>query len=703
MKCIEIDIENRVNSLIKSMTLNEKIDQIHGIFGFHGLIPWIYRFFYFFTKGVKRLGIPGVIFTDGPRGVNLNRSTCFPVALARGASFNTRLEKEVGRVIGKEARHQGANAIGSTCINLIRHPSWGRSQESFGSDPLHVGEMAKAHVSGLKEYVMPVVKHFVCNSIEKTSFVVSVNIDERAFRELYLPHFKKCIDAKAAAIMSAYNRLNGIHCGENPYILTQILRNEWKFDGFVMSDFFLGCRSTAQSLNAGLDLEMPWGFYYSRRKIKKALKKGEISESVIDDAVRRILRQKIKFGFLNNRFLEIKKVVACKEHTDLALESARQSIVLLKNKNNILPLTGGIVKVTKGIVVDNKENQDGVKRKTVRHIALVGSHADSVITGSIGSTHVNPPWGVTLLQGLQEQAGSAKEAGIDIVVNYCPWGMGKQHKAKKVAALADVVIIATGLTARDEGEFFPGFGGGDRVKLELNPNLVKFIKDIAAINHNTIVVLYGGSAIAVRQWIDSVSALIMAWYPGMQGGRAIVEIIFGRMNPSGRLPISFPRYTEDVPFFDNTSKEVTYDLWHDYRYYDKMTITPEFPFGYGLSYSNVIYKKISIDKKRINDKGQVKITVQVKNDSLVDGTEVVQLYMRYKKSKVTRAVCELKSFKRVFLRAGESKDIIFTIKAVDCAWYNDKKKAWDVEKIEYVVEVGPSSRDLPLRTSFEIN
>ena len=655
---------------ISKLTIKQMAKLKHGVKGLHAIFPFTYRLWYYQTQGIKSLGIPPFIFTDGPKGINVNHSTCFPVPIARGATFDPELEERVGTAIGIEARHQGANAVGSICINIIRHPCWGRSQESYSADPYHMSVMASAHVRGLAKNTMPVVKHFACNSIENTRFKVNVNIDERTLREIYLPHFKAAIDAGAAVIMSAYNKVNGCYCGENKHLLKEILRDEWNFKGFVISDFILGCRSTVDSIKAGLDIEMPVGWYYRYWRIQHALKKQLISRKELEDSCLRIIETMHRFGVYKEFRAEPKKFVCCKEHTDLAIEVAKKSIVLLKNEGNTLP----------------------INRYAIKNIAIIGKHAKKVVLGDIASSAVKPPWKISLLGAIKEKFGNT--CNIYYASSY--------HKAKRIAAKADVVILLISLTWQDEGENIP-FGGGDRKKLELSPKYITLINNISNINKNCIVVLQGGSAICVDDWIDNISALIMAWYPGMQGGRAIADVLFGDYNPAGRLPLSIPKSTKQLPAFDSKSKEVVYDYWHDYRFFDKYNIEPRFYFGYGLSYSHFRYINIKLSSASIPENGAISITITLKNEGPYDGEEVVQIYIDYRYSKINpRSKRELKGFKRIFIEKGKESKVKFQLNAKDVSWYDPESRTWRVEKMTYIILAGSSLAYLPLYAEFEI-
>jgi len=668
------DDENRrkIEDIISRMTLDEKLAQMRGVRGLHGMVPFFYGWFGpFRTQGVKRLGIPPLAFTDGPRGIVYSRCTCFPATIGRGACWDPELEYRIGQAMGREALSVGANACGAVCINLLRHPGWGRAQETYGADTVHVGKLGAGLVRGLAEFVMPVVKHFACNSIEKSRFRVSVNIDEKTLREVYLPHFKQCIDAGAAAVMSAYNRVNGIYCGENSHLLKDILKGEWGFQGFVISDWYLGCRSTADSIRAGLDIEMPQGFYFLPFRIKRALKRGEISMAMIDEVTRRILSMKMKFGFMKDRSGKTIDV-DWTAHAELALEAARGSIVLLKNEGNVLPLD----------------------RRSIKTLAVIGSLAKHANLGSRGSTEVRPPWFITPFEGISKTAG----AGIHVV--YAKGG----NKARRLAETADAVVVVEGLTRRDEGEYFPLMGGGDRIKLELRPEKERLIRDVAAVNAQCAVVLIGGSAIGMSSWIKHVPSVLMAWYPGMQGGRAIAEILFGDENPSGRLPVTFPVSTEQLPLLDNISNDVTYDFWHDYRFYEINGQVPQFPFGHGLSYTAFAYRNLEIKNRTVHPGENLKLAFHLENTGKRAGWETPQVYIDGDPSPWTpQAVKRLMAFQKVHLASGERKKVTMEIPVNDLASYDVDSRQWTVERRDYTVAVGSSSRDIRLTGKFSVS
>lgn len=673
----ENEIEETALSILSKMTLKEKIRQMSGdehfIIGFAKMVRR-YNVKPISAGENKRLGIPGIRFSDGPRGVAMGKSTCFPVSIARGATWEPELEEKIGNAIGIEARTQGANYYGGVCINLLRHPSWGRAQETYGEDPVVLGAFGVALVKGTQKHVMACAKHYALNSIENSRFKVDVRCDERTLREVYLPHFKKCVDAGVASIMNAYNKVNGKYCGHNPHLLRDILKNDWQFKGFVVTDFGLGIRSGKAAINAGVDIEMPHRWRITPRKIIKLIKKGKVTEEYIDEAVVRILRQKLRFTRDYSHEIYNKDRIACKEHVQLALEAARKGIVLLKNENNILPLN----------------------REEVGKIAIIGKLADEPNIGDHGSSRVYPPYIVTALEGIRNAATDSVEVVYD--------KGSSLNKVKELVSNVDVVIVVAGFKHSDEGEYISILGGGDRFPLELKPKDEKLITTIASINKNCIVILEGGSAIIMEAWKDKVPAILMAWYPGMEGGTAIGEILFGDFNPCGKLPLTFPKSSDQLPYFKKKIKSIEYGFYHGYKLFEKEGEEPAFPFGFGLSYTTFSYDNLRIDKNKIKENEEIQVSIDVTNEGSMSGEEIVQLYVGYKNSKVDRPIKELKCFGKLLLKPGETKTLRLSLRAEDLAYYELNKNKWKVEPIEYNIYLGSSSRDKDLlTTSFSIS
>ena len=661
------DVEARVDELLSQMTLEEKIAQMAG----NGTMASPGGGVFWTAPGIERLGVPPFVMSDGPRGVTgAQGATTFPVGMARGASWQPEIEQRVGAAMGRELRAIGGNILLAPTINNLRHPSWGRSQETYGEDVQHLSRMAVAFVRGVQEYVLANPKHYAANSIEDTRFEVDVTVDERTLREVYLPHFRAAVlEGGAASVMSAYNSVNGQFCGENEQLLKQILKTDWGFDGFVLSDWFFGTQSTLGSAMNGLDLEMPVAHVYGEALLS-AVQDGDVSESVIDEAVRRMLRQKLQHGLDQPSDLD-ESVLANDEHLALAREAAVEGSVLLKNESSALPLD----------------------TSTLERIAVVGLLADTPNTGDTGSSNPHPSFVVTPLQGIEDAVG--EQVAVDHIGEDV---LGAEDLA--LIEAADAVIVVTGLTAEDEGESL--VGAGDRVDLGLSAERVKLIRDAAAVNGRTIVVLEGGSAITMGEWLTDIEALLMAWYPGQMGGHAIADLLFGDANPSGKLPITFPTGLDQLPPFDNESLEVTYGYFHGYRYVDRNGSTPEFPFGFGLSYTTFTVDNLRASQAEAVAGDLVRFSVDVRNMGSVAGAEVVQLYVTYPGSAVERSERELKGFAKVALEPGETQTVEIVVPVNDLAYYDVAESAWALEGLEHEVHVGTSSRDLPLAATLSV-
>ncbi|MHA1734018.1 MAG: glycoside hydrolase family 3 C-terminal domain-containing protein [Promethearchaeota archaeon] len=657
------EVERVVGEVVSQMTLDEKLEQMCGDYSLvRGLKLLRYCNPPIPAGTNKRLGIPPILFTDGPRGVVTGKATCFPVAIGRGASWNPGLERRVGEAIGVEARALGANYFGGVCINLLRHPAWGRAQETYGEDPYHLGVMGAALVRGVQEHgVMACAKHFACNSIENARFKVDVKVDERTLREVYLPHFKACVDAGVASVMGAYNRVNGEWCCHNSHLIRDILKRDWGFRGFVISDFIFGVRDGPAAVRGGLDVEMPMKMKMKPRKLRKALERGEIGIEMVDEAVTRVIRQKVRFARPPDPATYPRERVACEEHVALALEAALESLVLLKNEGDVLPL-----------------DRDRVKR-----VLVLGKLARVANIGDHGSSRVHPPHVVTPLRGIRGVAGP----GVEV-----QFYSGKNpRKAGELANTVDAVVVVAGYTHKDEGEYLM-YSGGDRASLRLKSRDEELVKAAAAANPNCVVVMIGGSAIVTEEWRDRVPAILMAWYPGMEGGTAIGKVLFGDFNPCGKLPCTFPKSADQLPFFDRKAREITYGYFHGYRLFEKEGLEAAFPFGHGLSYTSFSHSGLRLECERVGVDGILRADVVVRNTGGRPGTEVVQLYISRADSAAGGPVKELKAFARVRLDPGQETTLSIFASVGDFARYDASKGSWVVEPGEYSALVGPSSR-----------
>jgi beta-glucosidase len=670
------EIDGYARELLAGMTLQEKVLQMSGDTSLWDLVRLStiekgkYNDRPIRAGADARLLIPPIAFSDGPRGVAMNHSTAFPVAMARAASWDRNLQRRFGDAVGKEIRAQGGNLWGGVCVNVLRHPSWGRAQETLGEDPYLLGELSVAETEAVQAHnVMACAKHFALNSIEETRTTVDVRVDERTLREVYLPQFRRLAAADVASFMSAYNRVNGDYCGESRHLLREILKGEWGYRGFVMSDFFAGVHDGVKAAKAGLDLEMPWTVAYGRKLIA-AVEKGEVPVALVDEAVLRLVRRKIEYASRPDPVAYSPALVRAPEHVALAREVAEKGIVLLKNEGGLLPLD----------------------ERALRSVAVVGRLADAPNLGDHGSSRVYPPDTVTVVEGLREALGATSviyEPGADVL------------KARAVARAAAAVVVVVGFDYSDEGEYVPqkpdeSEWGGDREDLALKRADRELILAVAEENPRTVVVLIGGAAITVEEWQDKAAAILMAFYPGEQGGAAIARLLLGRANPGAKLPFTVPKDAAQLPPFDDKSASVEYGYYHGYTLADKKGWEPRYPFGYGLSYTTWSYTNLALDASVAEEDATVTASVDVTNTGSRAGDEIVQLYVGFPGSKVDRPVKLLRGFERVSLEPGETKRVSLPVRVKDLAYYDAGAKAWTVERLEYPVLVGGSSRSSDL-------
>jgi beta-glucosidase len=615
---------------------------------------------------VDRLGLPGFAFADGPRGVVVDRATCFPVSMARGATWDPDLEERIGEAIGRELRAVGADLYGGVCVNVLRHPAWGRAQETYGEDPHHVGEMGAALTRGVQRHAMACVKHFACNSMENARFAVDITVDEAALHEVYLPHFKRIVDEGVAVVMSAYNRVNGEWCGDNRSLLTEVLRDEWGFEGFVISDWILGIRDAARSLHAGLDVEMPYRMIRATH-LPGELEAGRASWSDVDTAVERVVATRMRFDEVISRPAPPRDVLACPDHRALAREAAAKSVVLLRNEP-----VGGVRLLPLAM-------QPGTS------IAVLGRLGDAVNLGDGGSSDVWAPEVVTVAEGLR-----AALPEVSVVVD----DGSDPGRAAAVAGSAGTALVVVGYTRLDEGEYigefatahlahlFPGDDdpalverftaeiasersieppghaapaaadggfavGGDRKSLHLHDGDVALIRSVAAANPRTVVALVAGSAVVVSEWDEGLPAVVQSWYSGMEGGHGLADVLLGKRDASGRLPFSVPRRESDLPVFDAEAEAFTYDAWHGYWYLAHQGVAAAYPFGFGLSYTSFSLEDVTVGAATDG----VVVGAVLRNTGGRPGTEVVQAYAcRVGSDRPERLV----GFARVELDVGES-------------------------------------------------
>lgn len=678
-------LEEELDGIIGQLTLEEKVWMMSG----HDFFKYFFgednRQFgqrtYQAGSGCERLGIKPLLFSDGPRGVRSKRPTStFPVSMARGATWDTDLERRIGDVMGIEARAIGVTLSGAICINLLRHPGWGRAQETYGEDPYLLGEMGAALCEGIQAHnVIATVKHYALNSIENSRFRVNVKASERVMREVYLPHFKRVVEAGCASVMSAYNKVNGDYCGHSRHLLRDILKEEWGFKGFVHSDWVKGAYG-ADAAEAGLDVENPEPIFFGKNLIS-AVNDGEVSQGAIDDAVRRILRTQFTLGLAKDERTYGEQDIACAAHRSLAREVAEKSFVLLKNEG-LLPL-------------------DASKSMTV---ACFGPLMDLENLGDHGSSRTVPPYVVTLLQGLQARASAHVEILHD--------DGSDPARATALASKADVCIVAAGFTWENEGEFIPGneamegldsekqmtSRGGDRDHLRLLDRDEALIDQVCSANRNTLVAIMAGSAVTMESWKQKPAAIMMVWYPGMEGGTAFARVVFGDVSPSGKLPFSIPKHEGDLPFFDPDADEIEYGLYHGYTHLAKTQKSPAFAFGHGLGYSTFAY---SAPRKVLVD-GETRFEADITNTGERAGEEVVQFYVGFPASDIDRPAFLLRGFNRVSLVPGETTTVQFGLDARDLAYFDETRCEWAVEQTVYTAHIGADSlQALEQGVSFE--
>jgi beta-glucosidase len=641
--------------LVEQMTLDEQLGCLDGDTPFWpGLFDMTAGGYYehpWPAARVERLGIPGIDFADGPRGCVVGDATAFPVSMARGAAFDPDLERRIGEAIGAELRASGATYTGAVCMNLLRHPAWGRAQETYGEDPHHVGAMAAAFTAGLQQHVMACMKHFALNSMENARFTVDVTVDERALHEVYLPHFRRVAAEGVASVMSAYNSVNGEWCGQSATLLTTVLRDEWRWDGFVTSDFIFGLRDAVALVTAGLDIEMPFRQQRAMH-LSSAVERGELPQEAVADSCVRIVATLLRFAhvFQHQPPLE---VVGRDEHRALARHAAARCAVLLRNEGSILP----------------------VDPESTRTIAVLGRLARIRNLGDGGSSDVRASHVVTPLDGVRQRFGD------DAVVHH--------DDDVSIVDGADLVVVVVGYTKDDEGEYIddratapliaelfppidhPTLGrsvphealptgrprsgeiefaramapGGDRASLRLSEADEALIAAAAARHDRVVVAVVCGSAV-VMPWADSVPAVLVTWYAGVEGGAALADLLVGESEPAGRLPFAIPVDEDHLVDFDRDATTAVYDLFHGQWKLDRDGHRAHFPFGWGLGYGSV-----DILGAELVDGGRT-VRATVVNGSGRDTSTVVFAFAGVVASAHERPARRLVGFGRVQLGAG---------------------------------------------------
>ena len=656
MNASHLDTDELAHSLLAQLTLDEKLSLLAGQS-------------FWKTRALPRVSLPPMKVTDGPRGVSYHsawrRCTAFPTGIALGASWDPELAREFGEALARETAAVGAHVILGPAVNICRTPLNGRTFEYFTEDPELNARLAVACVNGIQSQgVAACIKHYAANSQETNRTRNSSQLSERALREIYLPAFEAAVrEADVWAVMAAYNAVNGVAACEHGELLTDKLRREYGFRGFVVSDWFAARRtgSAASAIRAGLNLEMPGkGSKFRTANLRKEFAAGAFSEAELDDCLEPLLRIWLRTQPPQRPAGELQRNTPA--HQRLARRMAAESITLLKNERNVLPLD----------------------RSRIRRLAVLGPRARKrnclpLLGGSAG---VWPPHEITPLQGLQEFLG-----------NDCQF--------VRDPARADAAIVFVGLghgfrRGRDTE-------GIDREHMTLPPAQQRLIRDTVARNPNTVVVLVSGSPLEM-DWADEVPAIVMAWYPGMEGGRAIADVLFGVCNPSGKLPVTFARRLGDCPAhgnarqFPGSATEVLYEegIFVGYRHFDRESIEPLYPFGFGLSYTRFSFGDLAVPASwPAGEKLPVSMTLT--NDGPRDGAEVVQLYVGARAPAVPRPVRELRAFRKVWLAAGTSRRLSFELEPSALARYCEKTHAWCSDPGDYELSLGSSSRDLQLQ------
>ena len=655
-----------IQALISQMTLEEKASLLSGGDFWH-------------TKAVERLGIPATMVSDGPHGLRKQddkadhlgvndsiKAVCFPAACATTASFDPELVRKMGEAIGDSCQHERLSVVLGPAINIKRSPLCGRNFEYCSEDPYLAGKMATAYIQGVQSRNVGVsVKHFALNNQEHRRMSSSSDCDERTMREIYFPAFEMAVkEAQPWTVMCSYNRINGTFASENRWLLTDVLRKEWGFQGYVMSDWGAVSNRPA-GVHAGLDLEMPASGGINDAKIVEAVRAGTLDEKDVDLCCERILN--IVYRYTENAKPETPWDQEA-QHA-LAADIAAECMVLLKNEKNLLPLA--------------KDEQ----------VAFIGEFAEKPRFQGGGSSHINSFKTTSALE-------AAKEAGLQVV--YARGYSVKEDAATEAqiaeavaaAKAARVAVVFAGLPDAYESE------GYDRKNMDMPACQNQLIEAVAAANPNTVVVLHNGAPVAMP-WIDRVAAVLEAYLGGQAVGTATVRVLYGDVNPSGHLAESFPLKLQDNPSYlyfggDARATEYREGIFVGYRYYDKKDMEVLFPFGYGLSYTTFEYSNLRLSAQEIRDTDELTVTVTVKNTGSRAGKAVAQLYVGDVESDAIRPLRELKGFAKVALEPGESRDVTFTLNKRSFASWNEKIHDWHVESGDFTIQVGASSRELPL-------
>jgi beta-glucosidase len=702
-------VERRVEDLLGRMTPLEKTEMVAGA-------DWME------TRPNPRLGIPAIKMADGPMGVRHwtissaiaepgkpppITATAFPASIGMAASWDPELVRAEGRTIAQQAKALGRDMLLAPTVNIQRTPLWGRNFEGYGEDPYLAARMAVAYVQGVQgEGVIATVKHFAANNQEYERHRIDEQVELRTLHEIYFPAFKATVEeGKVLSVMSAYNKVNGQYCAENGFLLTEVLKKSWGFQGFVVSDWG-STYSTAGTLRAGMDLEMPGGDpmrtwassaefraagrgagWLTADKVNAALAAHQLEMTVVDDSVRRILRSMFTAG-LFDRTLAGGGETDTAEQKAVARRAATESMVLLKNDRDLLPLS----------------------RQKTRSIALIGPNAGVARPGGGGSSQVRSKSAISPVNGLMNAAGPAVEIG------YAPGvllpgdearegsvadGRALRQAAVALAARSEVAVVVVGNSPKLESEGF------DRPSMDLPKGQDELIEAVANANKKTIVVVVAGAPVTMTRWVAKVPALLYAWYGGQELGNAMGDLLFGVVDPCGKSPVTFPKRIEDTTAYGNypgKDLRVSYaeGIYVGYRGFDQKRLEPLFPFGHGLTYTKFEYGGLKLDPTVPKVGANVRVSFQVKNVGSRAGTEVVQVYLHDAKSSLDRPPKELKGFRRISLKPGESQEVTLTLDRAAMSFFDPKRRSWVAEPGVFEVLVGASSRDLPLKGEFRL-
>lgn len=704
----KVQMEKRIEKLIKKMTLEEKVGLLHGNSKFY-------------VAGVERLGIPEWSLSDGPHGVRaeINRhdwayagwtndsASYFPTGTAFAAAWNPELAYRRGEVLGEEARWRKKDVLLGPGVNIIRSPLCGRNFEYMSEDPYMNSVLAVAYIKGLQSRdVACSVKHFAVNNQETNRTTVDVECSERALREIYLPAFKAAVqEGGALTVMAAYNKFRGEFCAENNYLVRKILRNEWGFDGVYVTDWG-AAHSTVPSMEAGLDLEMgtlidKYEDWYYANPLIEAVKSGKIPMSLVDEKVGDVLRVMIKTNVLDPKKRFGPGSMNMKEHQQATYDAAAEAIVLLKNQNNLLPLDFS----------------------SIKSLAVIGDNATRKHSNGGLSSEIKAVYEVTPLEALRAKWGDKVDIrfaqGYEKLSTFVEGSNNGQSsgtfssktqesdallkEAVEVARTSDVALLVCGLNHDYDTESF------DRLNMDIPYGQVELIQEVVKANPRTIVVMIAGSPLNMAAVDICSPAIVWAWFNGMEGGNALVDVLSGKVNPSGKMPFTTPVSLDQSPAhalgnFPGRDLKVNYeeDILVGYRWFDTKGLPVVYPFGYGLSYTTFDYSNLNTDKETYDQADTIQATFTLTNTGDREGAEVAQLYVSDPVCSVMRPVKELKGFKKVFLKPGESRRITLDIPVSSLAFYSEAQSQFVVEPGEFILQLGASASDIKQKISVEV-